>query len=231
MAELHGTCDDQFAAVRRLLQDNLDSGAELGASLVVDIDGHLAVDLWGGYRDEDRTLPWTADTITNVWSSTKPVTSLAALMLVDQGELDPAAPVAKYWPEFAANGKQDVTVSQVMSHSSGVSGLAHPAVLADLYDWEQATTRMAAQAPWWPPGSASGYHALNYGHLVGELVRRITGQPPSSSSRPRSPARWAPISRSARPSRIGRGSRTWCRHPRCPSTCRRSTRPARPTRR
>ncbi len=177
MAELHGTCDDQFAAVRRLLQDNLDSGAELGASLVVDIDGHLAVDLWGGYRDEDRTLPWTADTITNVWSSTKPVTSLAALMLVDQGELDPAAPVAKYWPEFAANGKQDVTVSQVMSHSSGVSGLAHPAVLADLYDWEQATTRMAAQAPWWPPGSASGYHALNYGHLVGELVRRITGQP------------------------------------------------------
>ncbi len=176
MAEVHGTCDEEFAAVRRLLQDNLDSGAELGASLVVDIDGHLAVDLCGGYRDEDRTVPWTADTITNVWSSTKTVTSLAALMLVDQGELDPAATVAKYWPEFAANGKQDVTVSQVMSHSSGVSGLEHPAVIADLYDWEQATARLAAQAPWWPPGTASGYHALNYGHLVGELIRRLTGQ-------------------------------------------------------
>jgi CubicO group peptidase (beta-lactamase class C family) len=174
--DVHGTCDERFAAVRSRLQQNLDSGAELGASLVVDIDGQLAVDLWGGFRDEDRTVPWTADTITNVWSSTKTVTSLAALILVDRGDLDPIAPVAKYWPEFAANGKQDVTVSQVMSHSSGVSGLEHPAVMADLYDWEQSTARMAAQPPWWPPGTASGYHALNYGHLVGEVVRRITGQ-------------------------------------------------------
>ena len=177
MADLHGTCDERFGAVRRLLQENLDSGADLGASLVVDIDGDLVVDLWGGFRDEARTVPWTADTITNVWSTTKTITSLAALMLVDRGELDPAAPVAKYWPEFAANGKQDVTVSQVMSHSSGVSGLEQPAVMADLYDWEQATARMAAQAPWWPPGTASGYHALNYGHLVGEVVRRISGKP------------------------------------------------------
>jgi CubicO group peptidase (beta-lactamase class C family) len=177
MAELHGTCDERFAAVRSLLGDNLDSGAELGASLVVDIDGELAVDLCGGFRDEARTVPWTPDTITNVWSSTKTVTSLAALMLVDQGELDPAAPVARYWPEFAANGKQDVTVRHLMSHSSGVSGLAHPAVLADLYDWDQATARLAGQPPWWPPGTASGYHALNYGHLIGEVVRRITGQP------------------------------------------------------
>ncbi len=176
MADVHGTCDDRFGAVRRLLRDNLDSGAELGVSLVVDIDGELAVDLWGGFRDEDQTIPWTADTITNVWSSTKTVTSLAALMLIDRGELDPAAPVAKYWPEFAANGKQDVTVSHIMSHTSGVSGLEHPAVIADLYDWEQATARMAAQAPWWPPGTASGYHALNYGHLVGEVIRRVTGQ-------------------------------------------------------
>ena len=177
MADVHGTCDARFEAVRSLLRDNLDSGAELGASLVVDIDGELAVDLWGGFRDEDQTIPWTAGTITNVWSTTKTVTSLAALMLIDRGELDPAAPVAKYWPEFAANGKQDITVSQIMSHTSGVSGLEHPAVIADLYDWEQATARMAAQAPWWPPGTASGYHALNYGHLVGEVVRRITGQP------------------------------------------------------
>ena len=189
------------------------------------------MDLWGGFRDEARTAAWTADTITNVWSSTKTVTSLAALMLVDRGELDPAAPVAKYWPEFAANGKQDVTVGQIMSHSSGVSGLEHPAVLADLYDWDRATARMAAQPPWWPPGTASGYHALNYGHLIGEVVRRITGQSFKQFVAAEIQGRWAPTSRSARRSRTGRGSPTWCRHPRCGSTCLASTRPAPPTRR
>src|SRR6202035_888018 len=116
------------------------------------------------------------DTTTNVWSSTKTVTSLAALMLAERGDLDVDAPVAKYWPEFAANGKQDVLVRHLLSHASGVSGLDQPAVVADLYDWEQATSRMAAQAPWWEPGTASGYHALNYGHLVGEVVRRISGK-------------------------------------------------------
>jgi CubicO group peptidase (beta-lactamase class C family) len=98
-------------------------------------------------------------------------------MLADRGLLDVDAPVARYWPEFAAQGKQDVLVRHVMSHSSGVSGLDQPAVAEDLFDWASATSRMAGQAPWWPPGTASGYHALNYGHLVGELVRRISGKP------------------------------------------------------
>ena len=176
MAEIDGTCAERFEAVRGALARNLDSGAELGASLVVDIDGDIAVDMWGGFCDLDRTVPWTEHTITNVWSSTKTVTSLAALMLVDRGELDMDAPVARYWPEFAAQGKQDVLVRQLMSHSSGVSGLDQPAAVDDLYDWETATSRLAAQAPWWPPGTASGYHALNYGHLVGEVVRRISGK-------------------------------------------------------
>ena len=176
MAELLGKCDDRFDGLRAALARNLDSGEELGASLVLDIDGEVAVDLWGGFCDEARTVPWSEQTITNVWSSTKTVTSLAALMLVDQGELDVDAPVARYWPEFADRGKQDILVRHVMSHASGVSGLEQPAVPEDLYDWTAATTRMAAQAPWWPPGTASGYHALNYGHLVGELVRRITGK-------------------------------------------------------
>ncbi|HUL28146.1 MAG TPA: serine hydrolase domain-containing protein, partial [Streptosporangiaceae bacterium] len=140
------------------------------------IDGDLVIDMWGGFRDEAKTTPWDERTITNVWSSTKTVTSLAALMLADRGELDVDAPVAAYWPEFAANGKQDVLVRHVMSHASGVSGLDQPAVVEDLYDWQKATSRMAAQAPWWEPGTASGYHALNYGHLVGELVRRISGK-------------------------------------------------------
>jgi CubicO group peptidase (beta-lactamase class C family) len=176
MAEIHGTCGGRFEAVRGALARNLDSGEELGASIVVDIDGDVVVDLWGGFRDQARTVPWTEDTVTNVWSSTKTITSLAALMLVDRGELDVDAPVARYWPEFAAQGKQDVLVRQVMSHSSGVSGLDQPAAAEDLYDWETATARYAAQSPWWPPGTASGYHALNYGHLVGEVLRRISGK-------------------------------------------------------
>jgi CubicO group peptidase (beta-lactamase class C family) len=176
MADLHGRCDERFGAVRDALARNLDSGEELGASLVLDIDGDLVIDLWGGFRDEARTVPWSEQTITNVWSSTKTVTSLAALMLADRGQLDVDAPVAAYWPEFAAAGKRDVLIRHVMSHASGVSGLDQPAVAEDLYDWDTATSRMAAQAPWWEPGTASGYHALNYGHLVGEVVRRISGQ-------------------------------------------------------
>jgi CubicO group peptidase (beta-lactamase class C family) len=177
VADVHGTSDGRFEAVRGALARNLETGGELGASLAVDIDGELVVDLWGGSCDQAGIIPWSEHTITNVWSSTKTVTSLAALMLVDRGELDVAAPVAAYWPEFAANGKQGVLVRHVLSHSSGVSGLDQPAVVEDLYDWQKATARMAAQAPWWEPGTASGYHALNYGHLVGELVRRVSGKP------------------------------------------------------
>jgi CubicO group peptidase (beta-lactamase class C family) len=176
MADIHGTCDERFAAVRDALARNLDSGEELGASLVLDIDGDVVVDVWGGFRDEAKTTPWDEHTITNVWSSTKTVTSLAALMLADRGQLDVDAPVARYWPEFGAAGKENVLVRHVMSHASGVSGLDQPAVVEDLYDWEKSTSRMAAQAPWWEPGTASGYHALNYGHLVGEIVRRISGK-------------------------------------------------------
>jgi CubicO group peptidase (beta-lactamase class C family) len=177
MAELQGTCDDRFTAVRTLLQDNVDSGEELGASLVVDVDGERVVDLWGGFRDEQRTTPWDERTITNVWSTTKTVTALAALVLVDRGELDVHAPVARYWPEFAANGKDGVLVRHLLAHTSGVSGLEQPAAVEDLYDWDKSTARYAAQAPWWEPGTAAGYHAGNYGHLIGEVVRRITGKP------------------------------------------------------
>src|SRR5262249_26886944 len=112
---------------------------------------------------------------TNVWSTTKTMTNLCALMLVDRGELDVHEKVAHYWPEFAANGKQDIEVRHILSHTSGVAGWDQPITAADIYDWELATSKLAAQAPWWEPGTASGYHALNQGHLVGEVVRRITG--------------------------------------------------------
>jgi CubicO group peptidase (beta-lactamase class C family) len=175
MAEVHGSCDDRFAGVRDALAERLD-GEEVGASIAVDLDGETVVDIWGGHRDEARTTPWTQDTIVNVWSTTKCVLSLAALMLVERGELDVYAPVGNYWPEFAAKGKKDVEVRHLMSHTSGVSGWELPFSIRDMYDWEPATERLAMQRPWWEPGTASGYHSKNQGHLVGEVIRRITNK-------------------------------------------------------
>jgi CubicO group peptidase (beta-lactamase class C family) len=175
MAEVHGTCDDRFTPVRDALAAQLD-GEELGASIAVDVDGETVVDLWGGYRDEARTTPWTQDTIVNVWSTTKTITNLAMLTLVEKGQLDVHARVAEYWPEFHANGKDDVRVRHLMSHTSGVAGWDPPFTVEDMYDWELATARLAAQAPWWEPGTASGYHANNQGHLLGEVLRRVDGR-------------------------------------------------------
>jgi CubicO group peptidase (beta-lactamase class C family) len=173
VAEVQGTCDERFAGVRDALAQHLDDD-ELGASIAVDLDGETVVDIWGGYRDAERTTPWTEDTIVNVWSTTKTVVALAALMLVERGELDVYAPVGDYWPEFSANGKKNVQVRHLMSHTSGVSAWETPFSIRDMYDWQSATERLAAQPPWWEPGTASGYHSKNYGHLVGEVIRRIT---------------------------------------------------------
>ncbi|MFE3224396.1 serine hydrolase domain-containing protein [Nocardia sp. NPDC059228] len=171
-----GQCSPQFDQLRTTFEQNIASGEELGASIVIDIDGETVVDLWGGYSDSQRTRPWEKDTITNVWSCTKTVTSLAVLMLVDRGLLDVRAPVSKYWPEFAANGKKHIELRHLLSHTSGVSGWEPPFGLDDLYDWELASAQLAAQAPWWEPGTASGYHAQNFGQLLGEVVRRVTGK-------------------------------------------------------
>lgn len=176
MAAVYGTCTDEFEAVKQIFQKNLENGEEIGATLYVNLGGKTVVDLYGGFADEKRSRPWTEDTIVNVWSSTKNVTSLAALLLADRGLLDLDAPVAKYWPEFAANGKEKVLVRHLLSHTSGVSGFEEPFEYEDLYDLETSTAHLAAQAPWWEPGTASGYHAITYGHLIGEVVRRISGK-------------------------------------------------------
>lgn len=176
MAEVFGTVDERFSSLQDVLSGHLDSGDELGASLALTLDGVPVVDLWGGWADVDRTTPWGKDTITNVWSTTKTMTSLCALMLVDRGQLDVFAPVAKYWPEFAANGKENIEVRHLMSHTSGVSGWEQPFAVEDMYDEQTASAKLATQAPWWEPGSASGYHALNQGHLVGEVLRRVDGR-------------------------------------------------------
>jgi len=171
-----GFADAKFAAVRETFEQNLADGTDIGASFCVIKDGETVIDLWGGWADEERTRPWEKDTIVNVYSTTKTMTALTALWLADQGRLDFNAPVAEYWPEFAANRKDAVKVSHLMSHSAGLCGWTAPLKKHDLYDWDKATSLLAAQAPLWEPGTAPGYHALTQGYLVGEVVRRIDGR-------------------------------------------------------
>jgi CubicO group peptidase (beta-lactamase class C family) len=175
--EVQGTVDERFKEVQDALVANLRSGADVGASVAVSWEGQLVVDIWGGWADEARTRPWNRNTITNVWSTTKTMTALCALILADAGELDLDSPVDRYWPEFAAGGKGGVVlVRHLMAHTSGLPGWSEPVTTDDLYDWDKATSLLAAQEPWWEPGTASGYHAVTQGFLVGEVVRRITGQ-------------------------------------------------------
>jgi len=173
--ELHGHCDDRFTPVRDAFLANFASGSELGASVCVTIDGEPVVDLWAG--DAAPGGPqWAEDTIVNVYSTTKTMAGLCMLMLADRGQLDWNAPVAHYWPEFAANGKERVLVRHIMGHTSGLSGFEEPRTIEDLYDWEKVTSALAAQAPWWEPGEKAAYHAITLGYLQGEILRRITGR-------------------------------------------------------
>jgi CubicO group peptidase (beta-lactamase class C family) len=174
--EINGTCGAGFEPVRDAFAANFAERDEIGASVAVAVRGEPVVNLWAGWADPGRTRAWQQDTLTNVWSTTKAMTSLCAHILMDRGELDPDAPVARYWPEFAAGGKSGITVRQIMSHQSGLTGLLVPATVSDYYDWDKITSRLAGQEPLFPPGSTSGYQAITFGYLVGEVVRRITGQ-------------------------------------------------------
>ncbi|MEU3949772.1 serine hydrolase domain-containing protein [Streptomyces sp. NPDC029526] len=177
---VHGHCDPRFAAVREAFEENFRARGELGAAVAVTVDGRTVVDLWGGWADAARTRPWERDTVVNVWSTTKGPVALCAHLLADRGLLDLDAPVAAYWPEFAAAGKEDVLVRHLLSHRAGLAGLREPHTLEQLYDWDLTTRRLAATEPWWEPGTRSGYHALTYGHLVGEVVRRVSGLLPGA---------------------------------------------------
>jgi Beta-lactamase class C and other penicillin binding proteins len=148
MAEVHGNCDERFTGVRDALAASLDRD-DVGASAAVYLDGEPVVDLWGGHFDEARTLPWQRDTITNAWSTTKTMTALCALILADRGELDLHAPVVKYWPQFAAGGKSGIEVRHLLSHTAGLPTWDEPLTLEDFYDWDTATSRLAAQSPRW----------------------------------------------------------------------------------
>ncbi|MEU6375741.1 serine hydrolase domain-containing protein [Streptomyces sp. NPDC046909] len=175
-----GHCDERFAAVRSAFEENFRDRDELGAAVAVTVGGRTVVDLWGGWADAGRTRAWERDTLVNVWSTSKGPVALCAHILADRGLLDFDAPVAAYWPEFAAAGKEKVLVRHLLSHRAGLSGLREPHSLEQLYDWELTTRRLAATEPWWEPGSRSGYHALTYGFLVGEVVRRVSGLLPGA---------------------------------------------------
>src|SRR5262245_40758050 len=172
---IDGQCDPRFAAVRDTFAAAFEAGREVGASFAATVDGRPVVDLWGGFADAARTRPWQRDTIVNVFSTTKAMTALVAHMLADRGALDLDAPVTRYWPEFAAAGKESIPVHYLLSHRSGLAALRAQLPVEALWDWRRMTDALAAQAPWWEPGSASGYHAMTYGYLVGEVVRRAAG--------------------------------------------------------
>ncbi len=171
-----GTCQPQFKLVRDAFAENFASRGDVGASVAVIAHGVPVVDLWGGEAAPSR--PWQQDTIANVWSSTKAVVALAAQILVDRGSLNVDAPVAQYWPEFAAGGKEALPVRYLLSHRAGLSGAREPLNIDELADWGRVVAALAAMEPWWEPGTVSGYHALTYGYLVGEVIRRISGRTP-----------------------------------------------------
>lgn len=153
MTDIEGVCEPRFAAVRETLAALLGKD-DVGASAAVYVDGEPVVDIWGGYRDADRTVRWGRDTLTCVNSTTKNMTALCALILADRGQLDLSAPVAAYWPEFAVAGKEGVLVRHVLSHTAGLPDLSGLTVIEDLHDWESVTAGLAAQAPEWEPGTA-----------------------------------------------------------------------------
>ena len=175
MTEVHGYCHESFAAVQDQFVAHFEEGKELGASVCITKDGETVVDIWAGDADT-AGRPWERDTICNVWSTTKTMAATVMLMLADRGEIDFDAPVGDYWPEFKANGKEGVLVRHVMSHTAGLPGWEPTLPPADLYDHETAAAVLAAMAPWWEPGTRSGYHLISQGYLEAEMVRRVTGR-------------------------------------------------------
>ena len=178
--KIEGTCDPKFSRVKDAFAANFESGTEVGASAAIVLDGKPVVDIWAGHADKAKTRPWTRDTIANIYSTTKGLTAICAHRLVDQGKLDLDAPVARYWPEFAAAGKANLPVRFLLSHRAGLPAVRKPLPAEALFNWNAMTAALADQEPWWEPGTKHGYHAITYGWLVGEVIHRITGKTPGT---------------------------------------------------
>jgi CubicO group peptidase (beta-lactamase class C family) len=175
---ISGWCDPRFTAVRGEFTTNMRERGELGGAVCVCVRGRVVANLHGGWRDLSRRQPWTADTLVNVFSVGKGLLAACAARLTGERRLDPDAPVARYWPEFAAAGKATVTVRELLSHQAGVPAIRGPLPAGSVLDWPLMTRVIAAEAPWWPRGSGHGYHVNTFGFAVGELIRRITGLTP-----------------------------------------------------
>jgi CubicO group peptidase (beta-lactamase class C family) len=176
MLTIDGHCDPRFTAVRERFFGNFTERGDVGAAVCVYLDGIRVVDCWGGHADAARRRPFGADTIVSVASTTKGMVALCAHMLAERGKLDLDAPVARYWPEFARAGKRDIPVRWLLSHRAGLPAIGPSLPAAALLDWTAMTDALAETAPWWTPGERHGYHAITYGHLVGEVIRRVDGR-------------------------------------------------------
>jgi CubicO group peptidase (beta-lactamase class C family) len=176
---ISGTCDPAFAEVRDAFAANFADRGEVGAAVCVRVGGRPVVDLAGGWADAERTRPWQTDTLVNVYSVGKAFVGLLALQLVDEGRIQLDTPIAEVWPEFGAAGKHGATVRHALCHRAGVPAIREPLTDADLWSWQRMTDALAATAPWWEPGTAHAYHTNTYGHLVGGIVHRATGDLPS----------------------------------------------------
>ena len=174
--EIHGICKDGFQRVHEAFVANFADHGEIGAALALVVDGEIVVDIWGGHADAQRTRLWEQDTIVNVYSTTKGVVAVCANRLIEEGKIDPEAPVARYWPEFAQAGKEDLPVKYILNHRAGLPAVSNVIPRELTYQWEPLVDALAAQEPWWEPGTKHGYHAVTFGYLVGEIVRRVTGK-------------------------------------------------------
>jgi CubicO group peptidase (beta-lactamase class C family) len=174
-AAVSGTWRPKFQRVRDEFVRNFVERGEVGASVCVMVDGRTVVDLWGGVARQDTGAAWQPDTLTHVWSATKGATALCAHILVGRGQLDPNAPVVRYWPEFGQQGKENITVAMLLTHQAGLPAVRAPMPHGALFDWNLMVGALASEAPFWEPGTRNGYHALTFGFLVGEVIRRVTG--------------------------------------------------------
>jgi CubicO group peptidase (beta-lactamase class C family) len=173
---INGYCDERFLEAKKIFEESINSGFELGCAITLEVEGEVVLDLWGGHSDLDKTEEWKEDTIVNVFSTTKGMAAMCLLQLVEKGLIDLDAPVSQYWPEFAAGGKETIPVRYLLCHKSGLCGVREPLDQGSFADWELICSELAKQEPFWEPGTAHGYHAITYGHLVGEVVRRVSGK-------------------------------------------------------
>ena len=176
MTKIEGHCAPEFRAVETAFRENFTVRGDIGAAVSVYAGAECLIDLWGGYQDAKETTPWHRDTKVNIWSTTKGITAACFAMAVERGVLSYDDKVVAYWPEFSNGGKQDITISMLLSHQAGLCGFREPATIEDYYDVESAAARLAASEPIWPPGSQSGYHAISIGALASALFKRAEGR-------------------------------------------------------